>query len=79
VKLLGMQTFIANYEYQVIWENGLRYVEHNSIDESRQAEAFSYAGARLQRDASKPGENPISNTSGLTEWAATRNKYLPWY
>jgi len=77
VKLLGMQDIIANYEYQVIWENGLRYVEHNSIDESRQAEAFSYAGGEVATvDAAKPGENPVSNTSGLTEWAATRNKYF---
>ena len=77
VKLLGMQDIIANYEYQVIWENGVRYVEHNSVDESRQAEAFSYAGGEVASvDASKPGENPISNTNGLTEWVATRNKYF---
>ncbi|MGA7159967.1 MAG: membrane protein insertase YidC [Bacteroidota bacterium] len=77
VKLAGMQDVIANYEYQVIWENGVRYVEHNSIDESRQAEAFSYAGGEVASvDASKPGENPISNTSGVTEWVATRNKYF---
>ena len=27
-------------------------------------------------DAAKPGENPISNTNGSTEWVATRNKYF---
>ncbi len=77
VKLVGMQDIIANYEYQVIWENGMRYVEHNSVDESRQAEAFSYAGGEVATvDAAKPGENPISNTNGSTEWVATRNKYF---
>ncbi len=77
VKFAGMQDIIANYEYQVIWENGIRYVEHNSVDESRQAEAFSYAGGEVASvDAAKPGETPISNTNGSTEWVATRNKYF---
>ena len=77
VKFVGMQDIIANYEYQVIWENGIRYVEHNSVDESRQAEAFSYAGGEVASvDAAKPGETPISNTNGSTEWVATRNKYF---
>ena len=77
VKLVGMQDIIANYEYQVIWENGVRYVEHNSIDESRQAEAFLFAGGEVTSiDASKPGETPLSNTSGATDWVATRNKYF---
>lgn len=77
VKLVGMQNVIANYEYQVIWENGIRYVEHNSIDESHAAEAFLYAGGEVTSiDASKPGENPVSNSSGATDWVATRNKYF---
>jgi YidC/Oxa1 family membrane protein insertase len=77
VKMAGMEDVIANYEYQVIWENGLRYVEHNSVDESRQAEAFLYAGGEVTSiDASKPGETPVSNTSGVTDWVATRNKYF---
>ncbi|HTX19486.1 MAG TPA: membrane protein insertase YidC [Bacteroidota bacterium] len=77
VTMEGMGDVIANYEYQVIWENGLRYVEHNSIDESRQAQAYFYAGGEVSSiDASKPGENPVSNTSGVTDWVATRNKYF---
>ena len=77
VKFIGMQDIIANYEYQVIWENGVPYAEHNSIDESRQAEAFLYAGGEVTTiDASKPGEAPVSNTNGSTEWVATRNKYF---
>lgn len=77
IKLVGMQDIIANYEYQVIWENGLRYVENSSTDESRAAEAYLYAGGEVTTiDASKPGETPISNTNGATEWVATRNRYF---
>ncbi len=77
VKLTGMEDIIANYEYQVIWESGLPYLEHNSVDESRQAQAYSFAGGEVATiDASKPGETPVSNTSGTTDWVATRNKYF---
>ncbi len=29
----GMQSVVANYEYQILWENGIRYTEYNSVDE----------------------------------------------
>ncbi len=77
VHLLNMQSVIANYEYQVMWENGIRFAEHNSVDESKVALAYSFAGGELtQIDASKEGETPTSNTSGATEWVASRTKYF---
>ena len=77
LKLLHMENVIANYEYQVIWENGVQYTERNSVDESRYSLAYSYAGGEVTEiDASKAGETPISNTSGTTDWIATRIKYF---
>jgi YidC/Oxa1 family membrane protein insertase len=77
LKFLNMQSVIANYEYQVMWENGIRFAEHNSVDESKVALAYSYAGGELtQIDASKEGETPTSNTSGATDWVASRTKYF---
>jgi YidC/Oxa1 family membrane protein insertase len=77
IKLLSMQSVIANYEYQVMWENGIRFAEHNSVDEAKVALAYSFAGGELtQIDASKEGETPTSNTSGATEWVASRTKYF---
>jgi YidC/Oxa1 family membrane protein insertase len=74
---LNMQSIIANYEYQVVWENGIRFAEHNSYDEAKVALAYSYAGGELtQIDASKEGETPTSNTSGTTDWVASRTKYF---
>jgi YidC/Oxa1 family membrane protein insertase len=74
---VNMQSVIANYEYQVVWENGIRFAEHNSYDEAKTALAYSYAGGELaQIDASKQGETPTSNTSGQTDWVAARTKYF---
>ncbi|MDE3058474.1 MAG: membrane protein insertase YidC [Bacteroidota bacterium] len=72
-----MDSIIANYEYQVVWEDGLRYAEYNSIDESRYAKAYSYAGGEVTDiDASSQGETPVSNTNGSTEWVASTTKYF---
>lgn len=77
VTLKGMQNVIANYEYQVIWESGLRYAEANSVDESQSAKAFVYAGGEVSEiDATKIGETPESNTNGQTDWVAARTKYF---
>jgi YidC/Oxa1 family membrane protein insertase len=72
-----MESIIANYEYQVVWEDGLRYAEYNSVDESRYSKAYSYAGGEVTDiDASKEGETPVSNTTGTTEWVASTTKYF---
>lgn len=73
----GMENIIANFEYQVTWENGLRYVEHNSINESNSAMAYAFAGGELtDLDANKFNEPVNQNISGRVAWIATRNKYF---
>ncbi|MGE5316333.1 MAG: membrane protein insertase YidC [Acidobacteriota bacterium] len=74
---VNMQGVIANYEYQVVWEHGIRFAEHNSYEEAKTALAYSYAGGELaQIDAGKQDEVPTSNTSGQTDWVASRTKYF---
>lgn len=73
----NMENIIANYEYQVVWEDGLRYAEYNSVEESRYAKAYSYAAGEVTDiDASSAGETPVSNTNGTTEWVASTTKYF---
>lgn len=73
----NLENVIANFEYQLMWENGLRYAEHNSIDESTVAAAFAYAGKELTEiDAASFEEQPTKNLSGAIDWVATRNKYF---
>jgi YidC/Oxa1 family membrane protein insertase len=73
----GMDSVISNFEYQVVWENGLRYAERNSVDESSFAMAYAYLGGELTEvDATKLHETFRKDLSGATDWAATRNKYF---
>ena len=73
----GMESIISNFEYQVSWESGLRYLEHNSINESNFAKASGLAGGELTEiDASNFTDVPKQNISGRVNWIATRNKYF---
>jgi YidC/Oxa1 family membrane protein insertase len=76
-QFVGMEQIISNYEYQVTWENGLRYQELNTINESNFAKASVFAGGELTEiDATSFGENYKQSLSGRVSWAATRNKYF---
>ncbi len=73
----GMQNIVANYEYQILWENGIRYTEYNSVDESNSAAAYTFGGGELKEvDAKSANENPKEDPTGQTEWVALRNKYF---
>jgi YidC/Oxa1 family membrane protein insertase len=68
---------LANYEYQVTWESGLRYAEANSVDESNFAKAFAFSGGELAEvDASSLTETPQQDFTGSTAWVAARTKYF---
>ena len=72
-----MGDVIANFEYQMVWESGLRYAEHNSVDESSFAAAYAYAGKELTEvDASSTENKPQKNVSGVVDWVAARTKYF---
>ena len=47
IQLLNLSSVIANYQYEVAWEHGIRYAEQNSVDESGFAAAYAYAGKEL--------------------------------
>jgi YidC/Oxa1 family membrane protein insertase len=77
VKFSRMGDIIANYEYQLVWESGLRYAERNSVDESSFASAYAYAGKELTEvDASSVDSKPQKNVSGVVDWVAARTKYF---
>jgi len=72
-----MDSVISNFEYQIVWENGIRYAEENSVDESSFAMAYAYSGGELTEvDASSVGENVQRDITGTADWVAQRNKYF---
>jgi YidC/Oxa1 family membrane protein insertase len=73
----NMDRVVSNYEYQIVWETGLRYAEQNSVDESNFAQAYAFSGGELTDiDASKPGELVKRDINGSTGWVAARTKYF---
>lgn len=77
VSLVKLGDVIANYEYQLVWEHGVRYAEYNSIDESNFAAAYAYGGKELTEvDAAKADQKVQKDLSGEVDWVAVRNKYF---
>ncbi|MCK5572074.1 MAG: membrane protein insertase YidC, partial [Bacteroidetes bacterium] len=76
-EFINMGDVISNYEYQVLWENGLSYAEKNSVDESNYAMAYAFSGGEVAEvDASSFDEVESSDITGSTAWVAARNKYF---
>ena len=73
----NMASVMSNYEYQLVWESGLRYAERNSVDESNAAQAYAYSGGELtEADAAKLNDSVKQNVSGNVSWVGTRTKYF---
>lgn len=77
IELKGLNDIISNDTYDVVWSNGIRFVEENSVDEARFSNAsVYYGGERVDVDASSKGEKKEQNFTGTIDWTAVRNKYF---
>ncbi len=77
IEFKNLGEVVSNFEYQVVWENGLRYAEHNSVDESTFAASYVYAGQELTEiDASKVDETVQKDMTGVVDWVGARTKYF---
>ncbi len=73
----GLAGVVSNFEYQVVWEHGVRYAEGNSVDESTFAMAYASSGGEItELDVSGIGQTDSRDLNGRTAWVATRNKYF---
>ena len=76
-EFIELQNIVSDEKFQLAWERGIHYSEHNSVDESNNAKANGYSGGELTEiDASSNGDVPKSNFSGITEWVGTHTKYF---
>jgi YidC/Oxa1 family membrane protein insertase len=77
IQLLNLGSVVSNFQYEVAWEHGIRYAEHNSVDESSFAAAYAFTANELTEiDASKVDQKVQKEISGGIDWVATRNKYF---
>lgn len=77
IELVNMTNIIGNNSYDLVWGNGLRFVEENSVDEANSSNASVYYGdEQVIVDASSNGEKVDKNFDGRIEWVAVRDKYF---
>lgn len=77
VRFENCQSIIRDFKYRLIWENGLRYAEQNSVTESQSAMSYAYGGKNLTELDATDFEKPAhAQASGNFDWIATRNQYF---
>ncbi len=77
IELIKMGDVISNNAYDLAWNNGLRFVEKNSVDEATYSNSSVYSGGeQVIVDASTIGEIEQKDFNGSIDWIAVRNKYF---
>lgn len=77
IDLVNMNNLISNNSYDLVWGDGLRFVEENSVDEANYSDAsVYYGGEQVIVDASSVGEKVTKDFNGRIDWLAVRNKYF---
>jgi len=78
IELVGMNNVISNNEYDLVWNNGLRFVEKNTVDEANYSNSSVYYGdEQVIIDAPSDNKETIrEDFNGRVDWIAARNKYF---
>lgn len=77
VELKGVENIIGNGAIDLVWDNGIRFVEENSVDEASYSNAsVFYGGEQVIVDASAAGQVVEKPFTGWIDWIAARNKYF---
>jgi len=77
IELINMNNVISNNAYDLVWSNGLRFVERNTVDEANYSNSSVYSGGEQTIiDASSVGETEQKDFNGSIDWIAVRNKYF---
>ena len=72
-----MGPIISNGAIDLVWDNGIRFVEENTVDEATYSNASAfYGGEQVIIDASSAGEIVEKDFTGRIDWIAVRNKYF---
>jgi YidC/Oxa1 family membrane protein insertase len=77
IELKNLNELISSYTYDVMWENGINFVEDNSVDEATFSSASAYSGGeQVIVDATSEGEKVTKDISGEVDWIGVKNKYF---
>lgn len=78
IELVGMNDIISNNEYDLVWNNGIRLVEKNTVDGATASNSSVYYGdEQVIIDAPSDYDETIrEDFNGRVDWIAVRNKYF---
>jgi YidC/Oxa1 family membrane protein insertase len=77
ISFAGFSDLISNNSYDLVWSNGIRSVERNSVDEANYSNASVYYGdEQVIVNASSVGEKELKEFRGRVDWLTVRNKYF---
>lgn len=76
VDLSGLQPRMAIDQYDLTWEGGLAYTEHQLKDEALYSKAAAYTGGDIENLDVKAGKTNQTKFIGATNWSAIRTKYF---
>ncbi|MCK7526373.1 MAG: membrane protein insertase YidC [Ignavibacteriales bacterium] len=77
ISFAGFNDLISNNSYDLVWSNGIRSVERNSVDEANYSNASVYYGdEQVIVNASSVGEKEVKEFRGKVDWLTVRNKYF---
>ncbi len=77
VEFENMDDVISSYRYDIVWSNGINFVEKNSVDEANYAVATIYSGEETTTiNAKDEKEKTVKDMNGKIDWLALTNKYF---
>ncbi len=77
IKFVNMQNTISGMRYDLSWDEGINFVEANSVDEANYSSSSAYMGGEQEIiDASQPGDKVQKEMNGKIDWIGVRNKYF---
>ncbi len=76
IELENMQDVISSYRYDVVWSEGINFVEKNSVDEATNSSSSAYSGDEQVVVDATGSEKVTKDINGKVDWIAVRNKYF---
>ncbi|MBS1536718.1 MAG: membrane protein insertase YidC [Bacteroidetes bacterium] len=77
VTFANMENYLSQRRFDVSWNGGLQYQEHNSVDESNTAEVIaSLNGSNHELDATDYFTPTKFEQTGIVDFISTRTKYF---
>ncbi|MCL4549488.1 MAG: membrane protein insertase YidC [Bacteroidetes bacterium] len=76
IELDNMEDVISSYRYDLVWQNGINFVEENSVDEANNSHSSVFSADELEIIKAKPGEKVTKDINGKVDYVAIKDKYF---